>query len=888
MAKVAPAPLDSSAVHVKGAKIEDVGTRAGGSSAKSCERGTVDHKAGSTSMVYRARHVMRDAFLDLGWYESRSAVYIRKLLRGKVFAGVAMVSLMLALFLGEAFTVAQVSSNTASDVILTIVFAVFAGEFLGLTLTDASYLFSFFFWMDLLGTVSMVFDISYMAGTDVSAAVSITQASSGREQENVIITRAARATKLGARAGRISRVLKILRFLPFLLKSDGADKKVKMAKVISNQLTNALSVRVAFLTICIVIVMPLFTMFTYPEFDDSMGAWTELLSLNAQAFHEALAASNDTAVSIARQRLFDEVARCASFYSDNTYGPFFIEYGESLQDHTFRARPDVLEIDTSALTFAAPRRSASARIVSQGRVRMYFDLSMPNVVEAAANVGLICFIIIVMCGFGLVTSSSISVMALQPLERMLSVVRERCKEIFKYTVNLKDDETDSEEDYDDMEHVSEFALLEKAVSKLTAIAQLSAVAREPELKQNMDENEIMVLNWMQGTQFVGLRNTESRSRGPTVEMDELVTGTGKAYIDVVPKAVLESLETEHFNPLDLSQEVKTSLAVYMVKTTESCAGWVRSYVREDRLINFVNIVEAKYLPNPFHNFAHAIDVAYTIRRQMKLIRASSFLSDVQQFWILIAAIGHDLAHPGVNNQYLVETAHELAVRYNDRSPLENMHCARLFQIANDLEANIFSQIEKDVYKEMRKGMINAILHTDVTKHNEMIKELGMLYQINQDAFDRLEPAEAILRTQGTTQLVLNSLLHGADVGNLMKPWELCQRYAHLCLDEFFAQGDMEKAAGIPVQMLNDRDKVNRPNSQIGFIEFVIAPMVNAQVTMFPQLDRMAHHLGENIQSWARVWEQQVAPSAEEVGKVKARVQKVAAAMKALRRTSDEA
>lgn len=32
---------------------------------------------------------------------------------------------------------------------------------------------------------------------------------------------------------------------------------------------------------------------------------------------------------------------------------------------------------------------------------------------------------------------------------------------------------------------------------------------------------------------------------------------------------------------------------------------------------------------------------------------------------------------GVNNQFLVETTHEVAVKYNDRSPLENMHCATL-------------------------------------------------------------------------------------------------------------------------------------------------------------------------------------------------------------------
>merc|ERR1719235_2876633 len=125
-----------------------------------------------------------------------------------------------------------------------------------------------------------------------------------------------------------------------------------------------------------------------------------------------------------------------------------------------------------------------------------------------------------------------------------------------------------------------------------------------------------------------------------------------------------------------------------------------------------------------------------------------------------------------------------------------------------------------------------------------------------------------------TQLTLNAMVHGSDVGNHMKPWDLAERLAHLCVDEFFAQGDLEKAAGIPVQMLNDRDKVNRPNSQIGFIEFMIAPMVEAMICLFPQLDELALNLGSNIQSWYEVWCEETSPAPEAAEKVNARVGKV--------------
>eukprot|EP00913_Durusdinium_trenchii_P014554 g13653.t1 len=77
-------------------------------------------------------------------------------------------------------------------------------------------------------------------------------------------------------------------------------------------------------------------------------------------------------------------------------------------------------------------------------------------------------------------------------------------------------------------------------------------------------------------------------------------------------------------------------------------------------------------------------------------------------------------------------------------------------------------------------------------------------------------------------------------------------------------------------MLNDREMVNRAHSQIGFIEFMIAPWVEALVPMFPDLEFMSDYTAENIQKWAAIWEREVKPPKEQVEKVQLRVQKVVA------------
>merc|ERR1711937_1097971 len=102
------------------------------------------------------------------------------------------------------------------------------------------------------------------------------------------------------------------------------------------------------------------------------------------------------------------------------------------------------------------------------------------------------------------------------------------------------------------------------------------------------------------------------------------------------------------------------------------------------------------------------------------------------------------------------------------------------------------------------------------------------------------------------------------------------------IDEFFAQGDEERRLGIPLQFLNDRHKLNKPNSQIGFIEFMIAPFFFAQIRLWPAMAEFGDELVVNLANWENMWVQEVNPSDEERQKVRSRVEKVTDSMEEAR------
>merc|ERR1711904_428589 len=70
-------------------------------------------------------------------------------------------------------------------------------------------------------------------------------------------------------------------------------------------------------------------------------------------------------------------------------------------------------------------------------------------------------------------------------------------------------------------------------------------------------------------------------------------------------------------------------------------GYIQSTADEEKLARFTTCVSMHYKPNPFHNFSHAVDVVHGCSRILRLIESDEYLSELDQFALLICAVAHD-------------------------------------------------------------------------------------------------------------------------------------------------------------------------------------------------------------------------------------------------------
>lgn len=260
-----------------------------------------------------------------------------------------------------------------------------------------------------------------------------------------------------------------------------------------------------------------------------------------------------------------------------------------------------------------------------------------------------------------------------------------------------------------------------------------------------------------------------------------------------------------------------------------------------KLCNFFRMIQDDYMSVPYHNHIHAADVVQTLNSLIQLADQSVPFDREDLFLILVASVAHDVKHPGRNNGFQVNSFSDLSISWNDQSVLENEHASHAFKVMIERQgAHFLLNAPPARFAEFRKQIIDAILHTDMTKH------FASVGKIKSQAVGKLwEELEEDVRWE-----VLMFMLHLADISNPAKGDPMFKLWTDCCLDEFFAQGDKEREMGLAISPNCDRNTIKRPDSQIGFINFVVKPAYEVLADVIPNVrETVLPVIESNLSYW---------------------------------------
>nr|CAH8821906.1 unnamed protein product [Trichobilharzia regenti] len=304
------------------------------------------------------------------------------------------------------------------------------------------------------------------------------------------------------------------------------------------------------------------------------------------------------------------------------------------------------------------------------------------------------------------------------------------------------------------------------------------------------------------------------------------------------------------------------------------------------LIGWLTVIEEHYhVENPYHNATHAGDVlqasAYLL--QHSLIR--SIYTNTDEVATLLAAIVHDVDHPGRTNPFLVNNNDPLAILYNDIAVLESHHVALSFELTlRSPEINIFQNLTREEYRTMRSYIVDMVLATEMVRHFDIVTKfvntlskpmltknrhhdrssvgsmssmescsMGMSMSHSTSPSPGQERISSTLENLSTAEnraLIKRLIIKCSDVNNPTRPLSICKEWAARIAEEYFAQTEEEKRRGLPIVMPNfDRQTCNISQSQISFIDFFLKGMFSGFDSVFP-IPELMKNLEDNTVYWA--------------------------------------
>lgn len=308
-------------------------------------------------------------------------------------------------------------------------------------------------------------------------------------------------------------------------------------------------------------------------------------------------------------------------------------------------------------------------------------------------------------------------------------------------------------------------------------------------------------------------------------------------------ALLETMEEWDFNVFGLAELTNGRPLFFITFALFTRHDLLRKFnIPEAKLRRFLTIIEDGYFNmNPYHNSTHAADVVQTLNFFITKGGLSNYVTELDIFAALVAAVIHDYAHQGLNNAYQISVQSELAVTYNDKSVLENFHTAQAFTLLYQESNNIFCGLTDSQRKEMRETIVTMVLATDMAHHFDLLGKFKS--KLAGNGFDSKDRKDRLM--------LMQIAIKCADISNPTKPLNLCQNWAARVMEEFYRQGDAERRTNMPVSAFMDRTKPAEAKCQIGFIDFIVSPLYDVWASFLPEMVHSLEFLEENRAYWKK-------------------------------------
>ncbi|XP_031836503.1 dual specificity calcium/calmodulin-dependent 3',5'-cyclic nucleotide phosphodiesterase 1 isoform X2 [Nomia melanderi] len=291
-----------------------------------------------------------------------------------------------------------------------------------------------------------------------------------------------------------------------------------------------------------------------------------------------------------------------------------------------------------------------------------------------------------------------------------------------------------------------------------------------------------------------------------------VTSTAMMQFPQEVVKVLKTLDDWSFDVFSLNEAAMGAPVKYLGYDLLNRYGMIHKFKVPPAVLEcFLGRVEEGYCRhrNPYHNNLHAADVAQTMHYILCQTGLMNWLTDLEIFATLVAALIHDYEHTGTTNNFHVMSGSDTALLYNDRAVLENHHISASFRILKEDECNILQNLSREEFREFRSLVIDMVLATDMSFHFQQLKNMKNILSLAEPSVDKSKAVSLVL--------------HCCDISHPAKRWDLHHRWTMQLLEEFFRQGDKERALGLPFSPLCDRNNTLVAESQIGFIEFIVEP-----------------------------------------------------------------